>query len=222
MTRYEYITKKCAYCGSESEQTILLSMNETGYPTLDCRPQRMGEDPIYVIIDKCPYCKYTAFDISEEIPGLDSELLKSKEFKDIVEKFEKQGVAGNYLIYAYLNESVEDYNAAAINYLHAAWIFDDSRNIQYALKARQKAASSFLKLEDGELSVTNLFQTLDLLRRTKQFDKALEFLEPLEEVFNDRDIFHVLVLFQKELIKNKDSEEYRTKDAMDFVTNDKN
>ena len=222
MTRYEYITKKCAYCGSESEQTILLSMNETGYPTLDCRPQRMGEDPIYVIIDKCPYCKYTAFDISGEIPGLDSELLKSKEFKDIVEKFEKQGVAGNYLIYAYLNESVEDYNAAAINYLHAAWIFDDSRNIQYALKARQKAASSFLKLEDGELSVTNLFQTLDLLRRTKQFDEALEFLEPLEEVFNDRDIFHALVLFQKELIKNKDSEEYRTKDAMDFVTNDKN
>ena len=221
MTRYEYITKKCAYCGSESEQTILLSMNETGYPTLDCRPQRMGEDPIYVIIDKCPYCKYTAFDISEEIPGLDSELLKSKEFKDIVEKFEKHGVAGNYLIYAYLNESVEDYNAAAINYLHAAWIFDDSRNIQYALKARQKAASSFLKLEDGELSVTNLFQTLDLLRRTKQFDKALEFLEPLEEVFNDRDIFHALILFQKELIKNKDSDEYKTKDAMDFVTKEK-
>lgn len=221
MTRYEYITKKCAYCGKESEQTILLSMNETGYPSLDCRPERMGVDPIYVIMDKCPYCNYVSFELSEEILGLDSKIIESKEFKDIVEKFEKYGVAGNYLISAYLNESVEEYGNAGFNYLHASWIFDDYSNIQCADKARKKAASNFLKIDEEELTITRIFQTLDLLRRTKQFDEALEFLEPLEEVFNDRDIFHALVLFQKELIKNKDADEYRTKDAMDFVTNEK-
>lgn len=221
MTRCEYITKKCAYCGKESEQTILLSMNETGYPTLDCRAERMGEDPIYLILDKCPYCNYVSFDISEEIPGLDAKIFESKDFKDIVEKYEKYGVAGNYLIYSFLYESINDYKSAAFNYLHASWIFDDSRNIQCANKSRKKAVSNFLKVNDGELTVTNIFQTLDLLRRTKQFDEALEFLEPLEEVFNDRDIFHAIVLFQKELIKNKDSGNYRTKDAMDYVTKEK-
>lgn len=234
MTTYQNITKKCVYCGKESEQTLLTSYNQTGYPSLDCRAERMGVDPLYMAMDKCPHCNYAAPDISQELPGLDSKIFESKEFKDLVEKYDKKwpvsetsilsffnpNVVTSYLIFAYLNESINNYGAAASCYLNASWILDDKNDIESANKARKKAVSNFLKLNG--LDVTSSFQVLDLLRRSCEFDEALEFLKPLEEKYTDDDIFHAMVVFQKELIKNKDSTNYTTLDAMEFFNKEKN
>lgn len=232
MTTMENITKKCAYCGNESEQTVMMSTSYGGHPDLDLRSKSYGFDSIYLIVDQCPHCGYSNYDISDKIPNLNPEILKSQEFKDFVEKTKDYGSADSiglykfvgpqtYLIMAYLFESVRDYIHAGNCYLRATWIFDDENNDECAVKTRLKTVESFLKVPDVLDNLNFKFQIIDLLRRSSKFDESLEYIKSFEDLIKENnnqidEIFAIISDFQKELIAKKDSSSYTVKDAIEF------
>ena len=56
----------CYVCGKMSEQMVLVSTNQFGYPDLDLRPPEMERSTMDWWIEECPHCGYVAPDLSEK------------------------------------------------------------------------------------------------------------------------------------------------------------
>ena len=196
---------KCAICGEESEHEILMSTNTFGGSMdLDTRPPEMYRSTMFLWVQECPFCGYVSGSISDESTVAIS-YLKGDEYKNcngmqfgsyLAKRFYK-----NYMI----NQTTGNKRGAFWASLRAAWASDDERDADAAVLCRKQC----LELVDGlenqmdEDSIT--IMKVDLLRRTGQFEKAIELCQDAK--MSD-DLLNNIIKFEMERAKAEDDRCY--------------
>lgn len=202
------ITEKCAVCGIESSQTILMSTNTFGgTPDLDLRPAEMMRSTMCWWIQECPHCGYVSGSLDDK-PKVSPEWLKSESFASCGgRKFESELAKRFYKQYL-INVEAQDEEGAFYAALHAAWACDDASDTENAIHCRKCALAELEKMHepDEELIVVKT----DLLRRTEQFDKLITEFEGLSFT---NDLHNDIIAFQIEKAQQQDTRRYRIMDV---------
>lgn len=165
---------KCALCGTEGSYSILYSTNCFGPCDLDTRPAPMERDTLSVQIQVCQNCGYSNYDITTlDYPNV-KEIVKSKKYQDILNT-NLPTTAKNFYLFATIAEENKENGVAGYALLKAAWACDDCMELELAMEFRKKSIINYLNyLKKNETDETKLI-LLDLYRRTKQFDKVIEY-----------------------------------------------
>ena len=216
---------KCAFCGAESEQEIILSSHVFG--GIRHMDARFDNGEVNVKVQTCPNCHYSNFDITAKSKSV-QDVMNSSELQTIL-KSRMDSKAKEYIIAAMVNEKDKKYINAGNLYLAASWVFEDEKNAKKADIYRKLAVSNLIKKvkkdEEGQL----VLQCIDLLRKNKDFEQAqklldyfkkstgetlmqayFEFEMSLTEIVEDENISLLLKIakFEQKLIKNKDSADH--------------
>lgn len=174
-------TLKCACCGKESEQEVILSFTTMGSPDLDYRQTGMASRAFTYALQICPECNYVATNIAEKFP--DSLMAQKKEFyKEAVEESNKLGLDNDvkkFYLMGLVDEEAGNQEQASDNYLCAYWLTE---------RTDEKLATRFLKRtislrskNYNKLSKKIALQTLDLMRRNGNFDEVVSECKELLE-----------------------------------------
>ena len=196
--------KKCAICGHEQKYTEVGSTNTFGgYMDLDTRPPQMKRSTLIYDIQMCEKCAYSNGDISELISGINSEDLKTANYKAV---FNDGGIdehAKAFLLAGYLYQRVNQHMVAGIYYLNAAWVFDDSEDKDHAKRARNKAIDNISKYVEESADINFGAMTVDLYRRNGRFKEAKETAEQLID-YGVEDILKKVLKLQIRLCDDND------------------
>ena len=207
MTRIIMRNYKCAICGKESGQKVMLSSHSFGYPDLDFRPARaLGGLPLYNIME-CTSCGYCNRDLDELKFKDVARIVKSDEYQDLRKKL-KGSRASKFFLSAYLDDYNENYNTAWLSYLNAAWCYDDSYDSLMSDVSRKKAIDDLLKTAYKE-SFNRCAILVDMLRRVREFEKAIVYCDEFLKTFKDKENVKIFKV-QKELCEAKDSKIHTT------------
>ena len=179
MTRIIDEKVKCAVCGKEVTQNVLLSTNSFGYSDTDFRPPQMMRSAMSSYVAMCPECGYANEDLSKRISSFTRVFVKQSEYKRLAEGVRERRYNKFYLC-AYLKEKECHNNEAAKYYKMAAWFFDDACNSEMAYKAREKAIECTRKTECGARRFADKIILADMLRRNAHFEEALEVLKKID------------------------------------------
>lgn len=205
------IKTKCAVCGRESEQSVLMSTNAIGSMDLDTRPPEMQRSVLIYEIQECPHCHYCNRTISDIIPSFKNEALSSPSFKKFLEDDTVRDIPKRFILAGFLNAVSGNDMTAGILYLNAAWMFDDYSEIVNAEKSRKKAAFYIKKVVENDSKPETVIMLSDILRRAGEFDEAGKVLNTLTEV--KEDILKKIISFENILIKEQDRDCYRVEEA---------
>jgi len=191
---------KCAICGKESQQQVILSSNTCGTRThLDLRIVG-AKTSLSDRIQRCPHCNYANNDIEENI-GIGINELKCAKYQEIL-KSDINDTAKSFILCAILCDKAKQKRDASAMYHHASWVFDDLKDTQNADKYRKKASERLLEVaieeDDGDTAV----QCVDLLRRNGNYKKALWIIDEIGKT--DIEEIDKILAFEKELIAKKD------------------
>jgi len=182
MTTIDTHTVTCANCKTDSEQTIIGSTNRFGSSDLDLRPPEMARSTIHFWLQECTDCGYVSDDISE-IDAPTSALLDSDQFACIAADTPSSGTMKRFLKRAFLDQELENLEAAANNFLNAAWIADDE-GAESAKEHRAKSASLFASVIAGLPTGSEVFaqtsaRLIDTYRRAEDWEKAITVADSL-------------------------------------------
>lgn len=199
MSTFYPVKVKCAMCGKKSEHTRIGSTSAFGPMDLDTRPPALERYTIGCKVQMCPSCGYAIYNLEVKTP-VEPEFLQSEAYQttnghkmnDLATAFYRQG-----LIYHECNNVVREF----ISYLHAAWACDDAHEHENAVTCRLAALhvmdTASTPIYDAE--ATNIIMRLDLLRRTRQFDKVLEYRDTkLETEFLQSLLDYEIVLAERQ------------------------
>ena len=199
MSTFYPVKVKCAMCGKESEHTRIGSTSAFGPMDLDTRPPALERYTIGCKVQMCPSCGYAIYNLEVKAP-VEPEFLQSEAYQttnghkmnDLATAFYRQG-----LIYHECNDAVREF----VSYLHAAWACDDAHEHENAVTCRLAALhvmdTASTPIYDEE--ATNIIMKLDLLRRTRQFDKVLEYRDTkLETEFLQSLLDYEITLAEKQ------------------------
>lgn len=170
---------KCANCGEVSEQEILLSYSTFGAPDLDLRASGMGSRAFTHALQICPKCNYVANDISEKVPE-NVFAAKKEYYQEAIKDCNKNGMdldVRKFFLMALVDEESENFMAAANNYIFAFWLTELSDE-KAASKLLARAVAQRKKVYN-QLDEKALVQTMDLMRRNKEFDAVIKECEAL-------------------------------------------
>ncbi|MBE6633254.1 MAG: hypothetical protein E7620_02805 [Ruminococcaceae bacterium] len=203
-------TEKCAVCGKQSEQTVLLSSNRFGAPDLDLRPPEMMRSTMGWWVQECPYCGYVAGSI-EDAAGVRKKWLQSEEYLTCEGNDFSSGLAERFYKSYLISLKKQSAKDAFYAVLHAAWACDDARDAKQAAHCRRLALRAFEQLSEViTVSEELLLVKADLLRRTGAFRELLE--EYGEKRFST-ELMNQIVAFQLEKAKAGDIGCYTVADA---------
>lgn len=204
MSTLNKVTKKCAICGKEHTYIEVVSTMTSGYMDLDTRPPRMKRATLEYEIQFCNNCHYANDDIETVIEGFKKETLQNPAYLKVVNDNNINSIAKSFLLAGYLYANSKEYYEAGIQYLKAAWIFDDSQEIDYAKRARVKALQ-YLTIFVEETENMNLaVLCVDLQRRTGDFLGAIETAQQLID-YGAEEFLTRILKFEKKLSQNNDS-----------------
>ena len=204
MTTFLPRNVKCGVCGNVKKVNIIGSTNAMGYMDLDTRPPMMARHNLAYEIQMCPRCFYANTSIERVPENFIKNIMKTDEYVSIVNDPTINDVAKAYLLAGYIKNKLNDYRSAGFWYLKAAWSFDDRKDIQNAIMAREEALANFEKeLEDNYEEHLTLI-TVDIRRRIKKFDEAIKTAEKLLEKVED-EFIRKLIIFEISLANQKDS-----------------
>ena len=193
MTTMYQDTVKCYVCGKESNQTFLGSTNSFGSQDLDLRPPEMMRGTMAYWAHECPYCGYIAKNIDLGTAVTEAELAK-RCYKEYLINLEDENI----------------YKAFTV-ILSAAWACDDAQDIGNAVLCRNLALDLIDELIEKEDDPSTLMlQKIDLLRRSNQFNKALE---EFSGIVMNNDLLQDILNFQLEKAKNHDNACYTVEDV---------
>jgi len=209
--------KTCFLCGTESTHTGVISTASLGSTDLDSRPPEPERSSLSYWIHTCPSCRYCAPDLSEGEKTYE-DVVKSDEYRKVLEDSAYPRLAGQFLCWSLLQESQNEFEKAGWGAIHAAWACDDAGFEEGATASRKRAAELLMKArkngqwfaEDAGMEEAIL---VDLLRRAGRFDEALNICrerlkkEPEETV-------KVILLYQQALIDKLDTRRHTVSDAM--------
>lgn len=172
-------TLKCACCGKQSEQEILLSFSTFGSPDLDFKASGMGSRTFAYALQICSECNYVANDISEKVP--DNLFAQRKEYyQEAIAECNKMNLEDDvrkFYLMGLVNEENGNQEEASNDYVCAYWLTE---------RSNEKLASKFLKRaislrsqNYNKLDKRIALQTLDLMRRNGNFDEVAKECEEL-------------------------------------------
>ncbi len=167
------VKKKCPVCQNEHNYQKLLENNSFGMRDLDTRPPGMMRNMMHLLVEKCPVCGYVSYDMNQPITSSTKSIMESAKYQEILHDDELNFAIKKFMLLGYLLEN-SDVKKAGITYLRSAWMADDAKKPQIAMKMRSKAIK-FLELslkteEDENVSLI----IVDLYRRIRMFDEAKE------------------------------------------------
>lgn len=197
---------KCACCGEVSEQEVLLSFSTFGAPDLDLRASGMSSRAFIYSLQICPKCNYVANDISEKV----SESLfacKKEYYQEAVKDCNKNGMdldARKFFLMALVDEENGNFMSASNNYICAFWLTEISDE-KIAAKLLARAVTQRKKVYN-QLDERGLVQTMDLMRRNKEFDAVIRECEMLlkDEKKNFSENERKMLKYQIKICKQKD------------------
>ena len=177
--------KKCALCRKRSKYIEMLSTSSSFPPDLDMRPAEDERSSIDMWIQTCPLCGYCAPDISELIEK-SSEVVSSDSYKQQLYNTEFPKLANAFLSHSMIQENIEDYAAAGLACIYAAWVCDDENADVNAQKCRKKAIALLQKaMQNGQRFAEESGEEeaiiVDLLRRSGQFKLAFKMCNDILE-----------------------------------------
>ncbi len=206
--------KKCSVCGGRSRQEVVLSFFSIRPPLLDTR---LPDRPLS--IPQCPSCGYCAFDLSEELPGVE-EIVLSSEYQSQLKSPKYPAIANNYICNSMIQQRLGRMSAAIQAMVSATWVCDieTTDNFFYEKEKMEEAAKlcrlKTLELidlaeEKGESWVTassrNIAIFIDFLRRAGLFERAKEEIARLKEHVEEEKMRKILD-FQRQLVEREDTE----------------
>lgn len=209
--------KTCAICGQTSRQTIITSTNLHGAPDLDLRPPEKQRSTIIYWVQSCPSCGYCAPRISEGLE-IAPRVIQSDGYQRQLKEDSYPALANRFLCRTIIQEAAGDCLKAGWAAVHAAWVCDDAEEAQAAHRCRKRALGLFEKArasgiplvkEPGQEEII----VADLLRRSGQFDKAIEVCEEALTKAPAEGILRQLLRFQQTLARKKDMESHTTHEA---------
>lgn len=197
----------CSVCGKKSEHVGIGSTNTFGPPDLDTRPPEMERSTIHAWVQRCPHCGYCASTIADD-SHIAHSIINSREYQSQLEFPDHPELANSFLCKAMIEKEDGALSQSAWSAIHAAWACDDSGDRNSAKKCRVKAVeliklatSNGEKLTDQEGAEVAI--TVDLLRRSEQFDEASHFIDNKHHEIRE-DIIRDIMKFEKELICRSD------------------
>lgn len=214
------IKKKCACCGKEVEVDIIEScyINDTyldGTSNID-----FGDN-----IQECPNCHYVNIDIEKSMPNMDEikQQVQSEEYQEQNQLYNDDSTLNiiqrcSAFYNLYNNSQYEDYMYNSIlallsmcRKLNHIELYDDE--ITY----RKYAIDLFEQYFDLNMEQIDFYKGLlylDCLRQISDFEGAEEMIEVLKQTYDNESIFdspkdYILLVFEKQLIDNKDNKPYK-------------
>jgi hypothetical protein len=209
MTTLFLTEKRCFVCGSANRYPLVdLTLRITGTRDLDGRPSHIQRSLVYLWIQRCTACDYCAPDISQG-EQIDLQLMKDSHYQTILTDPDFPDTARAFLSYGYIMEKKAQLADAAWAALSASWVCDDNEFTKSSIYCRKKALELFAKAQNAgqEFAPTRIEETIytiDILRRTGEFTKALKLcLDEIDKEYSDHIID--LLSFEKYLLEKQDT-----------------
>jgi hypothetical protein len=215
MTTHGINKVTCSVCGKASEQEVLMSTNSFGSPDLDLRPPEMERSTMSSWLHECPHCGFVSNDLSEAEKGI-QEILATQRFVSL-----RRGAGtliGRCLKRSLLDMGLGNSGNAAEHTLWAAWAADDADDPS-AAEYRSKAADLFLvaasSLPSGSTESTTMrARTIDILRRARRFDDAIDLADALLAKDDLDPTIRSVVEFGRSLAQAGEHSRHTVKDAI--------
>ena len=212
----ERVKIKCAVCGKESEQMVVISNYVSGAPDLDLKPNGsmmgIGEN-----VQECPYCHYCNYDISQAVQSrleLEDSLKLWENDEDIqnIIKSDENPTVKKFLLLAELYRGNLEYEKALKALISASWVTSDDK----AKELRNQALSLYISNVIPRIR-TKLLQMADIARQNEEYDVALSLVDALTNLLNKKDCDYKelksFAKFEKKLIKEKDNQRHNSREA---------
>ncbi len=191
--------KKCAVCGKESRQPIILSTISFGGYDLDGRPHGLARNLLEFELQEC-YCGYVNYNIEKQ-PQLNFD--EGKLQCDL-----ESELAFRYYKFAKYNARIGKQLLAFELFLSASWACDDDKAKNDALRMRVELIRVYENHKNKIKNLNSKSILVDAYRRTKQFKKAISLIEDIGIVKNKR--LNKILAFQRELCNKKDDKCHNT------------
>lgn len=203
MSKFQMIQSGCAICGKVSQQNVILSVSSSGYMDLDTRPASPLRNHLSDLVQMCPYCHYCNTDISLKDSEVSRDTLQMPAYSKLAANSNVDTVTKKFLLSAIIKKNFDKQRDAGFMYLYAAWSFDDLKIAGNAAKARLKAIDCFKKHLDASNDHNCAVIVVDLLRRCKKFDEAVDTANFVLN-FAEEPLLRQILNFETELSYKKD------------------
>ena len=210
MSTIRQVQIKCAMCQKESEQIMLGSTSAFGAMDLDTRPPALARHMNGCYVQECPHCGYANHSIDTPT-AVSPEFFQSEPYLTIA-KQDLPGTAISFCKMAMLGAEEKDASKEFWGYMRAAWACDDDDDAVHAAVCRQKALEVLERAPEGSIiphADSAAMMRADLLRRTKQFEKVLEY----KHFKTDNKFIQTLMKYEIKLAKKKDAACHRVDEA---------
>ena len=217
MTTYVQQTQVCCICGAENECSVLGSTNSMGSPDLDLRPAPMERDTMEAWFHECKSCHYVSVDLALQSDDAKA-IVASEDYQTLIGNTDLPEIARRFAFCSLLNS--QDREIAGTALLRAAWVCDDSENIEQAKSFRSQSADLLKKLqpfEDNEEQATIATMLIDVLRRSERFEEATKLANQMLKfkAVKRSEVMLAVVKFQQSLCESKSSDCHLISDAVD-------
>lgn len=210
----------CIVCHRMSQHTVILSTNRFGAPDLDTRPPEMMRSTMRHWIRCCPHCGYCAGEVAKG-PPLARQVTISEAYQKQLINAAFPELANHFLCSAMIMAAVENYPAAGMDCLRAAWACDDAQSPTAAAECRNRAITNFQAARvagmrlGGQPGIDEAILA-DLYRRTGHFEQALAICQD-GLALETEDILRRLFRFQIGLCQAGDTACHRVDEVPDEV-----
>lgn len=212
MSTFHTIKVPCATCGKTSSHVVVTRTSSFGSADIDTRPAPLARYTLHADVQKCPHCGY-AWSRIDEGPVVDADFLRSNEYKT-ADHHEMHPLAVTFYQAGLIARKSEQYEDAFRLYLCAAWVCDDNTDVHNARECRLAAIRNLVRpdVSPWDDDATRIIVYMDLLRRTQQFSKVLQYpATPPPEI--DDELYTKLYQYERYLASEQDDACHRTEDA---------
>ncbi len=182
MSKLINVKRRCAICNTESTYEEYAAISSFGSMDLDTRPPLPKRATLGSEITVCKKCHYANTGIDNPIPGITLSTLNDEEYQKIYNNKVLDDVTKKFLMAAYLYDKSGDMHHSGILHLMLAWHYDDLMDGEFASIARRAAIERLTQFAEESYNLNIATLVIDLLRRTEQFELALENANQLLEI----------------------------------------
>jgi len=214
---------KCYVCGKNNRFPQSGPIVDIGTSRdLDGRPSGMGRSNIYMKLQRCVHCGYCSLEAAgghESYP----EIVKSGAYKAMLNSKEQSETANAYLCCSLLLRYSQSWSEAGWSALHAAWICDDNKYGESALRCRKLALDFFTKTRESGVSFADSHDEeellfIDILRRLGEFEKADKICAEMLDKTDD-ETAKIILNYEKHLIEKQDARCHTFEQAQEMYEN---
>ena len=206
---------ECVLCGQTSDQSAVVGSSILDSMDLDTRPSETRRSALPYYVQECPYCHYCNPDISKREEGITRSSIEADNYVKLLKNSSINTDARKFILASYLYTSVNDIRNAALNYLYAAWMFDDLKEIENAIKARKKTATLLEKYLDETKDMNFTVILLDVYRRSNDFEKCIVFANELLSKGVANRFLDDVVKYEVSLAEKKDNTCHKVSECLE-------